>query len=565
MSDNNKISRREFSKGVAATAAAGITIASAADMAHAQQMMQSSKHKNVLIIMMDQERSWETLPKGLDLPVRQKFASEGVSFEQYHIATLSCAPSRSVIYTGQHVQKTTIFTNPGLGEGDPVLNVENTPTIGHMFKKIGYKTAYKGKWHLSVGFDDDNLDALADYGFDEWHTKGDTGGLVYEGAEKDRETLENAKDYLKRQKDSDTPWLLAVNFVNPHDIMWLDANGKQAKTRLRPGLVSEMRPAQDQYPYNHDFGFDIPENFHDDLTTKPQAQTEYVELGQYFYGEQDVKDEEACRNVLNYYGACLLDSDKIIGGLLDAVDDLGLRDDTIVILTSDHGEMGGSHGLRHKGPFMYRENLNVPLVIRHPDGEKAIKSSALMSSIDLAPTLIGLVGEKYDKVDNRLKGVDYSNVVDGKSVDERDELLVCFSNTTQGNPRLERKRMLLKVAEKNGGPKVAFNYPDDFIQFDTRTLGRGIMTKKYKFSRWFTPGDHHKPESWSSLLGRNDLELYDINSDPLELNNLAQNPEAHKGLILELNDRLNKLVEREVGVDLGDLLPGDPSIWTSET
>ena len=563
MTDENKTSRRNFSKGVVA-AAAGITIASTAYMSQAQKMAKSSKHKNVLIIMMDQERSWETLPEGLNLPVRQKFASESVSFEQYHISTLSCAPSRSVIYTGQHVQQTTIFTNPGLGEGDPVLNVENTPTIGHMFKKIGYKTAYKGKWHLSVGFDDDNLDALIDYGFDEWHKEGDTGGLVYEGAEKDIETLEKAVDYLNRQKDEETPWLLAVNFVNPHDIMWLDANGKQSRTRLRPGLVSEMRPAQDQYPYNHDFGFDVPENFYDDLSTKPEAQTEYVELGQYFYGEQDVKDEEACRNVLNYYGACLLDSDRIIGGLLDAVDELGLRDDTIVILTSDHGEMGGSHGLRHKGPFMYRENLNVPLVVRHPDGAKAVHSRALMSSIDLAPTLIGMVGEDYDEIDNRLKGVDYSSIVNGKSTNEREELLVSFSNTTQGNPRLERKRMLAKVAEQNGGPKVTFKYPDDFIQFDTRTLGRGIMTKKYKFSRWFTPGDHHKPESWSSLLGRNDLELYDIETDPLELNNLAQDLEAHKELILTLNDRLNKLIEREVGVDLGGLLPGAPSIWSSE-
>ena len=109
-----KITRRDFSKGVAATAA-GITLATSTDLSHAKQMAKSSSHKNVLIIMMDQERAWATLPKGLNLPVREKFASEGVSFEEYNIATLSCAPSRSVIYTGQHVQQTTIFTNPGLG------------------------------------------------------------------------------------------------------------------------------------------------------------------------------------------------------------------------------------------------------------------------------------------------------------------------------------------------------------------------------------------------------------------------------------------------------------------
>ncbi|MDG1438283.1 MAG: sulfatase-like hydrolase/transferase, partial [Emcibacteraceae bacterium] len=288
----NKITRREFSKGMAATAA-GITIATASDMASAKQMAKASKHKNVLMIMMDQERAWATLPNGLNLPVREKFASQSVSFEEYNIGTLSCAPSRSVIYTGRHVQDTTIFTNPGLGEGDPVLNVENTPTIGQMFKEIGYKTAYKGKWHLSVDFDDDNRDALAPYGFDEWHKEGDTGGLVYEGAQKDKEILGKTIDYISRQKGSDEPWFMAVNFVNPHDIMWLDANGKQAKTRLRPGLVSEMRPPQDVYPYNHDFGFDVPDNFHDDLSTKPEAQSEYVEMGQYFYGFQDVKDEEA--------------------------------------------------------------------------------------------------------------------------------------------------------------------------------------------------------------------------------------------------------------------------------
>lgn len=559
----NKITRREFSKGVAATAA-GITMATAADMAQAQQMAKVSSKKNVLIIMMDQERAWATLPKGLSLPVREKFASEGLSFEEYNIGTLSCAPSRSVIYTGRHVQDTTIFTNPGLGEGDPIFNAENTPTIGQMFKKMGYKTAYKGKWHLSVGFDDDNRDALQEFGFNEWHQQGDTGGLVYEGAEKDKETLANAKEYLSRQKNSDQPWLLAVNFVNPHDIMWLDANGKQAETRLRPGLVSEMRPAQDYYPYNHDFGFDVPENFHDDLSTKPEAQLEYVEMGQYFYGFQDVKDEEACKNVLNYYAACLVDSEQIIGGVLEALDEYNLANDTIVILTSEHGEMGGAHGLRHKGPFMYRENLNVPLAIRHPDGVSGVKSDALMSAIDFVPTLIGLAGGDFKDIDARLKGMDYSGIVLGQKAKQRDEILVNFSNTTQGNPRLEKKRMLAKVAETNGGPKVTFRWPDDFIQFDTRTLGRGIITKRYKYSRWFTPGDHHMPENWTQLLGRNDLELYDIKKDPLELNNLAQDPEAHKEILMMLNDQLNKLIIKEVGEDKGAYFPGNPNMWTVE-
>ncbi len=566
MSDNYKVTRRDFSKGVAATAA-GLSFVKSADMAHSMQMNQPLSKKNVLMIVMDQERAWHTLPEGLDLPARQKFADEATLFNQYHIATLSCAPSRSVIYTGQHVQATSIFTNPGLGEGDPKLDTTKTPTLGQMFKKIGYNTAYKGKWHLSVERGDDNTDALQKYGFDEWQKDQDTDGRVYEGAERDAIILNNARDYMRKQKETegDKPWFLAVNFVNPHDIMWLDANGKQATTRLRPGLVSDMRPAQDQYPYNHDFGFDLPANFKDDLSTKPEAQNEFVKLGQYFYGEQDVSDEEACRNVVNYYAACLTDSDKIIGDLLASLDDMGLRDDTIVILTSDHGEMGGAHGLRHKGPFMYRENINVPLAIRVPGGNKGTVSKSLFSALDLAPTLLGLVGQDYKKQSPALKGYDHSKIIyDSAQMGARKELLVNFSNTTQGNARLEKIRMLQKEAEKKGAPTKIFHYPQDFIQFDTRTMGRGIMTDQYKFSRWFAPGDHHKPEMWSALVGRNDLELYDLENDPLEMNNLARYPEQYRVLIMDLNNRLNKLIEKEVGVDLGSFLPGDPKTWTSE-
>ena len=257
--------------------------------------------------------------------------------------------------------------------------------------------------------------------------------------------------------------------------------------------------------------------------------------------------------------------DLEIKRLLDYLDNKMGKNNYSLFLTADHGEMGGAHGLRHKGPFMYRENLNIPLVIRDPDGEKGIKSNALMSAIDFGPTLIGLIGEDYKSVEARLKGYDYSNIVKGVSAkDQRDEILVCFSNTTQGNSRLEKIRMVQKEAEKNGAPAVQFSYPDDFIQFDKRTLGRGIITSKYKYSRWFTPGDHHLPKTWETLVGRNDLELYDLDADPLEMTNLAENPESQRELILDLNNRLNRLINKEVGEDLGAHMPGEHSTWTSK-
>ena len=140
-------------------------------------------------------------------------------------------------------------------------------------------------------------------------------------------------------------------------------------------------------------------------------------------------------------------------------------------------------------------------------------------------------------------------------------MLIKMGKHFDGKSQIE---VATELAEKRGADPVEFSYPEDFIQFDTRTMGRGIITKKYKYSRWFAPGDHHMPERWTTLVGRNDLELYDIENDPLELNNLAFNPETKRDLIMDLNARLNKLIEKEVGEDFGSHLPGAAKTWTSE-
>jgi arylsulfatase A-like enzyme len=565
-----KMTRRKVSKGLAAAASSALLGPSlAASMKSSSTDKKAGERKNVLIIVTDQERARLTLPENLNLPARRKFDDSAVAFEQYHIASLSCAPSRSVIYTGQHVQKTRLFNNPGYGDGAVDLNPLKTPTLGQRFKALGYKTAYKGKWHLSsVNSSDlsDNRQALKPFGFDEWQNGNDTGGLVYQGANDDRDILADAQDFMDRQRQDDVaePWFLAINFHNPHDVMWLDANGRQAATRLRPGLVSDMAPAMDQYPYNHDFGFELPASFGDDLSSKPEAQQLFLDQAQYFYGQLDPKDAAAHQTVLNYYAACLLDSDKVIGSLMQYLDSTGLLDDTIIVMTSDHGEMAGAHGIRHKGPFMYRENINVPMSIRHPQGSAGISSQRLFSALDLTPTLLGLVGANPPNHNPDLKGYDHSDFILGRSNNSpRQELLVNFSNTTQGNPRLDKIRMSAKRAEDLGAPARQFHFPEDFIQFDSRTLGRGIFDGRYKFSRWFTPGDHHHADTWEVLVGRNDLELYDVINDPNEVENLAHYPEQHRALVMQMNTKLNELVAREVGTDLGSHLPGDPATWTA--
>ena len=106
-------------------------------------------------------------------------------------------------------------------------------------------------------------------------------------------------------------------------------------------------------------------------------------------------------------------------------------------------------------------------------------------------------------------------------------------------------------------------FQNDYVQFEVRQFGRGLFDGRYKFGRWFSPGDHHRPETWTALLARNDLELYDTETDPDEMRNLAFAPERHKVRILELNAMLNQLLDEEVGLDDGSHMPGDASLWRS--
>jgi arylsulfatase len=96
----------------------------------------------------------------------------------------------------------------------------------------------------------------------------------------------------------------------------------------------------------------------------------------------------------------------------------------------------------------------------------------------------------------------------------------------------------------------------------TRGVIRGVFDGRYKFGRYFRLTDHHEPRDWDTLLARNDLELYDTQADPDEIANLAFRPEEHKERILELNSRVNALIDAEVGADDGAMYPGATSLYS---
>lgn len=552
------VDRRSLIKGVAGglgAAALGTQTQSAAAVGS------RNRKPNILMIVTDQETGISNFPAGIidRLPAHAKLLERGLHVVNHHVNTTPCSPSRSNIYTGQHTQLTKINTNTDISG---VALSPELPTIGKMLRQAGYYTAYKGKWHLSKingergwvrepsGSDyPDTRAAMEKYGFSDYFFDGEEIGLTWGGYMSDRTVAADASRWLFDQAPAlgseGTPWFLAVNLVNPHDIMFYDATGSQADTRLRRNQTGLMmkEPAD---PFFHEkLGIGLPRSFYaDDLLKKPEAHRAIRDNLARFYGEMAMADEASWLRFVNYYYNCIRDVDRNMMTLLWALSASGQLENTIIMFTSDHGERGGAHGLRQKSATAYREETNVPMVVVHPDVAGGRSTENLMSAVDIVPTLLGLAGlDRAWQQDHYpdLRGVDVSAIIsDPARRTERDERGHLFNYAV----------MLQWPALPPGSKAIP---PYDLTK---RRLHRGVFDGRHKFVRYFAPSEHHVPKDWATLLRHNDLELYDTKKDRFEIDNLASNADAHRDLILRLNAKTNALVEHEIGVDQGADFPG---------
>lgn len=591
MPHKSGITRKEFLVGGAAVAA---VMLSGCDEQkdYAQKVSQLTtpaiirkNRPNILLINTDQERTRIDLPGKLHLPTHERLLKRGVEFTNFMVTTTPCSPARSVLYTGQHTKFTKILGNPATplaGDLDTEL-----PTIGHMLRQAGYYTAYKGKWHLArstviipgpeqaiTGFAG-GTDLMEPYGFSDYSIEGDHWGGSWDGYRNDAMIASDAALWLeskgKALKD-DKPWMLAVNLINPHDIMFFDAGGRQQETRIIKNFLQPLRVAPQTGPYLDDLGVPLPRSFYeDDLQTKPVAHRNYIDSTNAVLGALEPgRDEEAWYRFQNYYLNCIRDVDMQMKAVLDALERAGLADNTIIIHTSDHGEMAGSHGLREKGPFMYRENLRVPFTVVHPDVATGRTTAALGTSLDLAPTLLSLAGVSDDEIANRflgLKGCNLAGAIDvanGKSQRDERGSLVYFGVGVWVDPRLTE--VMLNSRKKDGWIgstiyRMRNGYLVPHIDMSNRGLFRGIYDGRYKFARYFAMNEHHTPQDWETLLAHNELELYDCETDPDEIVNLGRDPERHRDLIMRLNKQLNEAMATEIGIDDGSEFPGPVMLY----
>jgi arylsulfatase len=513
---------------------------------------------NILLITSDEERYTLPQPEGFVLPARERLQQRGVSFDRYYVASAQCSSSRSVIYTGQHMPLTEIYDNdnmPYIRPLDPELG-----TLGSMLRTAGYYCAYQGKWHLSRAYKDPNdprptTDALEPYGFSEFNDWGDLDGGAWAGLKIDPVIAGQAVKWLRNRAPvvaQEQPWFLTVNFVNPHDVMSYDYGGRRL-VAPPPNLAKAMvvRPPADVPLYSKVWDLDVPATVGDDLSGAAPAVREYAKAMETMFGP--VQDESAWRLGVNFYLNCTRDVDRSIDVVLDALIASGQADRTVVIFTSDHGEMAGSHGLRQKGNLVYDENFHVPLVICHPDLPGGSRTNALGSAIDLATTLLDIAGVDTATVAERfpnLRGRSLLPALTGQHV--RDAVLTAVEIVTTLDDSFWRS-----LGDPDGPERVkAGSLRPDWTK---RGFLRGYTDHRYTFGRYFSPLEPNRPRTVQRLLADNDVVFYDRQTDPHEQVNLANDP-AHRELVSELSTRLEALIDTEIGPDTRAWVPERPRL-----
>jgi arylsulfatase len=529
---------------------------------------------NILFVFTDQERYHASWPRGLALPGHERLQRSGVTFTNHQCPATMCTSSRAVMLTGLQTADNGMFENLDV----PWMRDLSTdhPTFGHMLRKAGYYTAYKGKWHLSRDFDTRSVEKfmtprMERYGFADNFSPGDLIGHTLGGYSFDQITAGSAINWLRTKgrplADDGKPWCMVVSFVNPHDVMYFntDAPGESVQDTGRLRLHAARAPEHALYRASWDVP--IPASLRQpfDAPGRPKAHGEFDRIWDYILGNVPLEDAR-WKRFNDYYVNCIRNVDQQIEALLAELDGLGLAGNTIVIFTSDHGEMAGSHGLRGKGPFAYAETTHLPLHIVHPDVAGGQQCRALSGHIDLAPTLLSMAGVTPDRAaeiaGRALPGKDLSPLLSNpasRPVDAaRPAALFTYSGLASNDASVfdfAARAIMAGKDPKEEAKKQGFR-PD----LKKRGTVRSAFDGRWRFTRYCAPVDRNSPATLDELFKWNDVELYDLERDPGEMTNLAADRASNAGLLLAMNGKLEALIRAEIGKDDGREMPDIPNI-----
>ncbi|WP_263079695.1 sulfatase-like hydrolase/transferase [Endozoicomonas sp. Mp262] len=539
-----------------------------------------SKRYNILFLMTDQERYLPELVGKGHWPGRDRLAAMGTTFENHQACSMVCTSSRSVIFTGQHVQHTRMFDNTDF----PWVNDMSfdIPTIGHMMRKAGYYTAYQGKWHLTQALhehaNEGNPEPRADHDIMERHGFSDFTGINYvAGAAQfgyltDQYVTAASQAWLRQKgkalNKAGQPWFKTISLVNPHDIMFYNTDKPGEKVQKSGPMMFDIQGDPDDEIYSKHWDVPLSPSRNQSMTEpgRPKAHQDYQQSMAMLCGKIPHQDERWQRLQDNYLN-CISDNDRSVDAILTELENLDLLDNTIVIMTSDHGELAGAHGMSGKGANAYREQNNVPFVIYHPDISGGRKCKAVTAHNDIVPTILAMTGADSNQsktVSGRLKGQNISPLLNNPENAPFDAIregaLYCYSMWAFMDANWIGS--IAKLIE--AGKQVTLdNIPKPDIK--KRSNIRTVFDGRYKLSRYFNSREHNQPKTINEIFAANDVELYDLDNDPFEMDNLAMKTQNQE-LLLAMNDKLNRLIDSEVGNDNGFHLPDISGVnWAIES
>ena len=528
------------------------------------EKIQKQPH-NILFIICDQEQYSLLSSPGYELPARQRLIQKGIKFNNHYIASAMCSPSRASFLTGLPPQRNGVFDQMEY-PFQPTLS-PSIPTMGSLLKKLGYTTAYFGKFEmnkdvLAIKNNVNYSDALAPYGFDTFSAYGDILSNPNYGYKNDCFTAGEAVRWLResgrKSSDNGKPFFMVASLLNPHDIMFGNAN-LPGKT-IQKGLASaSLTTPPSNTIYQKQWSFDLSPSLTESLTAPgmPSALLEYKKGWCGGLGDIPTDSPAMWKLFYNYYLNMIRDNDATLQTIIDTLDQEDLWKNTIVIFTADHGEMGGSHGgLRGKGPFAYEQNSKVPFIIDHPD-YPAGTSDVLTSHLDILPTMIGLTGLPESQRKEAMAGLPGHDFSSSLSPEMRTNVHairdgVLFNYVGPGT--IDAKFCAdalgavflpgLKITLESLKPSLNKR---GFLAFTT--------DGRYKFARYYAPDAFNSPTTIDEIFQYNDVQLFDLKEDPNETKNLALDREKNRETILRMNALLNDLMAKEVGRNDGSFLP----------
>ncbi len=471
---------------------------------------------NLLFIFTDEQR-YDTLAAygnvQIATPNLNRFAAESIVFERTYVTQPVCTPSRASLLTGLYPHSHDLTENN-------LKLADSIPCLPEMMRTSGYAVSYHGKWHLGD-------EIFAQHGFEEFVSIEDEYARYYSPG-RDPNTHSNYHHFLLEngfrpangrifgreeaahlpeefgkpafltqtaskfiRAHQTQPFILYVNFLEPH-MPFTSPRDNQ----YDPKLI--------RLPENFD-ALPGPEN---PLKTRLFQQTYFENgLGLPLKSETDWR-----RMIANYWGLCSL-VDTHVGTILDTLEDCGLRDNTIVVFTSDHGDMMGSHRLIAKC-VQFEEAVRVPFLLRLPGQTRGMRVSNPISQVDIVPTLLDLLRQPLA---DHLQGKSLRPWFDPQAgTRPPEDVIIEWNGHNNGFGDVSG---VVSIPQ----PMRALASEEDIIRATTDPVRTVITPEGWKFN--YSPAGEH--------------ELYDLSQDPYETHNLATQS-TQQTRINELTEKIRR-------------------------